>query len=131
MSRLRRLSLGFRITALSVGVGLVLSVIAATAALTATTNRTDASRLTDRIGPVAISAQRLMSLVLTQQSSLTQYAATGQEQHLNQYNRAVSELDVLYRSTERLVAREPALRSRLESISNELAGWRRIGWWPR
>jgi signal transduction histidine kinase len=124
MVRIRSWSLGSRITALTIGVGLLLSLIAVTAAMTAVTTRKDITLLVDRISPARADAERLMSLALAQHAGVTQYAASGQSQFRDQYSRAVTEEDALYTQTRRRLEGEASLLRQLEGIRTDLRQWR-------
>jgi len=122
MSRNR--SLGFRLTALCAGVAVVLSLIAAGAAVTAAANRAHVTHLVDRVGPASNTAERLMAMALAQQTSVRQYAGSGLAQHLEQYRRAVADEEVLRADTRGRPDREPALLAKVDAIAAELAAWR-------
>jgi len=117
-------SLGSRITALSIGVAVLLSMIAATAALTAAASRSDVTHLIDRIGPARTNTIMLTSVALTQHASIRQYAGTGRQEHLDQYRKAVEEEARILADNERLLVDEPQLRVEFRALVDNLRGWR-------
>jgi signal transduction histidine kinase len=120
----RRLSLGSRITALTAGAGVLLSMIAVSAALTATANRNDVSRLTERISPSVAASERLLAMALAEQTGATQYTASGLEYYRTLYTRAIEQEAQVGTETDGLLRDEPALREQLASIRQQLASWR-------
>jgi signal transduction histidine kinase len=120
----RRLSLGSRITALTAGAGVLLSMIAISAALTATGNRNDVSRLTERVSPAVAASERLLAMALAQQTGATQYTASGLDYYRDLYTRAIEQERQVDDEIDRLLRDEPALRERLAAIRDQLASWR-------
>jgi len=120
----RRLSLGSRITALTAGAGVLLSMIAISAALTAAGNRNDVSRLTERISPSVAAGERLLAMALAEQTGATQYTASGLDYYRTLYTRSIEQEARVTSETERLLRGEPALRDQLVEIRQQLASWR-------
>jgi signal transduction histidine kinase len=121
---LQRLPLGSRITALTAGAGVLLSLIAITAAVTATATRGEATRLTERISPAVAASERLLTLALAEQTGATQYTASGLVYYRDLYTRSIEQESQVVAETDRLLRDEPALREQLASISKQLAAWR-------
>jgi signal transduction histidine kinase len=121
---LLRLSLGSRITALTAGAGVLLSVIAISAAVTASTTRSDTTRLTERISPAVAASERLLTLALAEQTGATQYTASGEVYYRDLYIGAIEQESRVVAETDRLLYDEPQLRQQLASISHQLAAWR-------
>jgi signal transduction histidine kinase len=120
----RRLSLGSRITALTAGAGVLLSMIAVSAALTAAGNRADSARLTGRISPALAASQRLLAMALAEQTCATQYTATGLDYYSGLYKRSVNEEARVATQIDQWLWDEPALRYQLASIRQQLVAWR-------
>jgi signal transduction histidine kinase len=124
-SRLQRLSLGSRITALTAGAAVLLSMIAVTAALTATSTRADTTHLTERISPAFAASDRLLALALAQQTGATQYTASGLDYYKTTlYTRTLDQEIVLARDVEKMLKEEPALLSQFQAIRRDLDSWR-------
>ena len=120
----RRLSLGSRITALTAGAGVLVSMIAVSAALTAAGNRNDVTRLTERISPSVAAGERLLAMALAEQTGATQYTASGLDYYRSLYTRSIAQEAQVTSETERLLHDEPALRDQLVAIRQQLASWR-------
>ncbi|GAA0947257.1 sensor histidine kinase [Virgisporangium aurantiacum] len=124
-TRLQRLSLGSRITALTAGAAVLLSMIAVTAALTATSTRADTVHLTERISPAYAAADRLLALALAQQTGATQYTASGLDYYKNTlYTRAHEQEIALARDVEKWLENERALLGQFQAIRRDLDSWR-------
>ncbi len=119
-----RWTLGRRITALSAAVAVLLGVIALAATGTAAANRAEVTRLTDRISPALVNAQRLLAVVVRQESALRGYALSGQAADLGGYEGAVAQEKSLADETARLLAGEPALLARLRAVTAQADSWR-------
>ena len=124
-TRLQRLSLGSRITALTAGAAVLLSMIAVTAALTATSTRADTEHLTERISPAYAAADRLLALALAQQTGATQYTASGLDYYKTTlYTRALEQEIALARDVEKWLENEPTLLGQFQAIRRDLDSWR-------
>jgi signal transduction histidine kinase len=117
-------SLRARITGVTVGVALVLSLIAIAAAGAATVNRDKVTHYVEHVGPVRSNSQRLLGVAVGQQNSLRQYVGSGDERSLQEYRQFVTEEATLVRNTDGWLAREPALRDQLHAIRDLLGSWR-------
>jgi signal transduction histidine kinase len=122
--RFSRWSLGARVTALAVGVALLLGVIAITAAVTAATNQSEVTRLVERIGPAHTNSERLMTALVTEQSGLRDYALSGVFDDLTAYNNGVAEENTVGAATEQVLAHEPELLARLRAARVACQAWR-------
>jgi signal transduction histidine kinase len=122
--RLQRLSLGSRITALTAGAAILLSLIAVTAALTAASTRADTVHLTERVSPAFAASDRLLALALAQQTGATQYTASGLDYYKTLYPRALEQEKLLATDVEKWLKDEPALLSQFQQIRRDLDSWR-------
>jgi len=120
----RRLSLGSRITALTAGAGVLVSMIAVSAALTAAGNRNDVTRLTERISPSVAAGERLLAMALAEQTGATQYTATGLDYYRTLYTRSVEQEAQVAAEIDGSFRDEPTLRNQLASVRRQLAAWR-------
>ena len=124
-TRLQRLSLGSRITALTAGAAVLLSMIAVTAALTATSTRADTEHLTERISPAYAGADRLLALALAQQTGATQYTASGLDYYKTTLYASAHEQEIaLARDVEKWLENERALLGEFQAIRRDLDSWR-------
>ncbi|GIJ48944.1 histidine kinase [Virgisporangium aliadipatigenens] len=123
-ARLGGWSLRARITGVSVGVALVLSLIAIVAAGAAAVNRDKVTHYVEHVGPVRSNSQRLLGVAVGQQNSLRQYAGSGDGRSLEEYKQFVAEEAALVRTTDGWLVDEPALRAQLHAIRDQLAAWR-------
>jgi signal transduction histidine kinase len=124
-ARFRRLSLGSRITALTAGAGVLLSLIAVTAAITAASTRADTEHLTGRVSPAFAASDRLLALALAQQTGATQYTASGLDYYRSTlFTRAYDQELVLANDVEKLLKDEPELLSQFQAIRRDLDSWR-------
>jgi signal transduction histidine kinase len=120
----RRWDLRQRVTALVVASVSVLIVIAALAAGTAAISRSRMDTLLEEINPIRISAERLLSVVVDQETSVRGYALNRQEVSLTPYNDGVArEREVIADMRRRLPA-DRGMQERLRSVEELTGRWR-------
>ncbi|HTJ38132.1 MAG TPA: ATP-binding protein [Dactylosporangium sp.] len=117
-------SLWRRITALCAIVAGLLGLIAVSATVTAAANRTDTTKVMDRLTPALVNAERLYSQLLRQQSSARTFALSGRDADLDSYRDAQSQEAQILADTERLVSDEPALVSAVHDVAAATAAYR-------
>ncbi|HYN94389.1 MAG TPA: CHASE3 domain-containing protein [Pilimelia sp.] len=113
-----------RVTALCAIVGVLLVVLAASAAGLAAANRGHLDDLIDRIGPLRTSAERLMAALVDQETGVRGYALTGETAELAPYVDGQRRERELTGAMIALLADYPELRAHLRSIVAGAARWR-------
>ncbi|GAA2347613.1 sensor histidine kinase [Dactylosporangium salmoneum] len=117
-------SLWRRIIALCAVVAGLLGLIAVSAAITATANRTDTNQVMDHLTPALVNAERLYSQLLRQQSSVRTYALTGKDSDLDNYRDSQAQEAQILAETQRLVGDDPVLAETLRQVAAGTAAYR-------
>ncbi|WP_432835584.1 sensor histidine kinase [Dactylosporangium sp. CA-092794] len=117
-------SLWRRIITLCAIVAGVLGLIAMTAAATAAVNRSDTSKVMDRLTPALANAERLYSQLLRQQSSARTFALTGKDSDLDNYRDAQHQEAQILSDTQALLSDEPRLAAAVRDIGAATARYR-------
>jgi signal transduction histidine kinase len=116
-------TLGRRITALCVLVALVLGGLAAAAASTAQTGRSQVNDLLDDVGPLRIDAGQLLAVLLDQESRVHGFALTGSDDLLAHYRAGIAEEQRLIAEM-RGMTRDRAALALLSAVGTRAAAWR-------
>src|SRR4051812_12792203 len=109
-------SLWRRIIALCAVVAGLLGLIAVSGTITATANRTDTTKVMDRLTPALVNAERLYSQLLRQQSSTRTYLLTGKDSDLDTYRDGQVQERQILAETERLLIDEPRLVTTVHDV---------------
>ncbi|MET7399909.1 ATP-binding protein [Dactylosporangium sp. NPDC005572] len=117
-------SLWRRIIALCAIVAGLLGLIAVTATITATANRTDTNKVMDRLTPALVNTERLYSQLLRQQTSTRTFVLTGRDSDLDTYRDAQEQERAILADTERLLSDEPALLAGVRQVAEATQRYR-------
>ncbi len=120
-----RWSLARRIYTLSAVVATLLAAIAIAATVTATGNRADVRRVTERIDPARANSERMLAALYRQQSSVRTYALTGMDSDLQPYQDALTDERTTVAATRALLADEPTLLTALDKATAATDTYRR------
>jgi signal transduction histidine kinase len=126
MMKIRReWTLRQRITALCVTVGVMLIMLAASAAGLAAANRNQINTLITNTGPLRTGAERLMAALVDQETGIRGYALTGEIAELEPYRNGVEREQQLTASMNALLAEQPAIHDQLADVTEQAELWRR------
>jgi signal transduction histidine kinase len=113
-----------RVIALSLTAGVVLMLLAASAALVATTNRTQVDALANRAGPLRSASQMLLAALVDQETAVRGYALTGRRADLGPYLSGTDAEHKLLADMRALLAGEPRLLADVDTVAARAAAWR-------
>ncbi|HEU4425336.1 MAG TPA: ATP-binding protein [Pilimelia sp.] len=114
-----------RVTALCVVVGILLTMLAASAAGLAAANRGHIDTLTKNVGPLRTSSERLMAALVDQETGIRGYALTGEPADLEPYRTGITRERELIASMDALLGGEAGIRAQLAEIEQQAEEWRR------
>jgi signal transduction histidine kinase len=120
----RRWNLRQRVSALVITSVSVLIVIAALAAGAAAVNRTHMNTLLGEINPGRVDAERLLSVVLNQETAVRGYALNRQEAALRPYTDGVAEERRVLADMRRIMRDDRGMRDRLATVERLTSQWR-------
>src|SRR5262249_33294125 len=95
----------------------LLGVIAVSATATAAANRSDTTKVMDRLTPAQVDAERLYSQLLRQQSAIRTFAVTGRDSDLDAYRDAQVQERQILPEAETLLSAEPRLLAAVHDIA--------------
>lgn len=124
MSRRRQWTLRRRVIGLSLTAGVVLMLLAASAAVAATANRTQVDALANRAGPLRSSSEKLLAALVDQETAVRGYALTGRSADLGPYRSGQNAERLLLTDMRRLLAGERRLLADLDTVAARAAAWR-------
>jgi signal transduction histidine kinase len=109
---------------LSLTAGVVLTLLAASAALAATVNRTQVDALANRAGPLRSASEKLLAALVDQETAVRGYALTGRRADLEPYRNGQDAERQLVTDMRRLLAGEPRLLADVDSVAARAVAWR-------
>jgi signal transduction histidine kinase len=119
-----RWTLRRRVAALCVVVGVVLGLLAASAAVVAANNRQHLDTLLTRTGPLRTDGQALLSSLVDQQTGIRGYAVTGDQADLAPYRTGTERESALIASMGALLDDQPEIRRQLYTVRDQARQWR-------
>ena len=120
----RTWALGRRITALCMVAATVLAAIAIGAAVAAYGSRSDVDRVLNHIGPATVNAERLLSDLYREQSSVRTFALTARSDDLAPYRDALQDELRVETTTRDLLRGQPALQAQVGTVAAATLAYR-------
>ncbi|MEV4758672.1 ATP-binding protein [Micromonospora sp. NPDC049559] len=124
MTGTRNWTLRRRVMALCVVVGLLLTALAASAAVVAGNNRTHLNTLLTKTGPLRTDAEQLLGALVDQQTGVRGYAVSGRQGDLAPYHSGLEQERQLIAGMDRLLGDQPEIRQQLFSVRDQAEQWR-------
>lgn len=115
-----------RVATLCVVVGVVLGLLAVSAAVVATNNRQHLDTLLTKTGPLRTDGQALLSSLIDQQTGVRGYAVTGNEADLAPYRSGTEREAALIASMDALLDDHPEIRRELNTVRDQARQWREV-----
>jgi signal transduction histidine kinase len=119
-----RWTLRQRVTALCVVVGLLLTGLAAAAALVAAQNRRQLGTLLVKTGPLRANAESLQTALVDQETGIRGYAVSGNRDDLAPYTTGRAEEQRLVGEMRSLLTDDPDIDRQLATVEREADAWR-------
>jgi signal transduction histidine kinase len=119
-----RWTLSARITALCLGVALVLAAIAASAAAVALDNRRQTTRLVDVLTPARVNLDSMLTALLNQETGIRGYAVNGKDADLAPYTEGLTAERAAVTRLDQLLGDRPDLIGQVHTIEAGAAKWR-------
>jgi signal transduction histidine kinase len=119
----KRWTLSRRITALCAVVALMLGGIAVTAAGAAESGRSQVKELLDDIGPLRVDSEKLLTVLVDQETGVRGFALTRSEDFLTPYRAGIAEERRLIGEM-RGMTRDGAVLAGLSAVGAQAAAWR-------
>jgi signal transduction histidine kinase len=116
-------SLSARITALCLPAVVLLTLLAAGAAITASYNSRQLSVLLNQIAPLRTDTQQLEVQMLNQETGIRGYAVESSQAALQPYTDGVTQQQALVTQLRRLAADRPKVRADLAAAESAIADW--------
>ncbi|GAA3755564.1 CHASE3 domain-containing protein [Plantactinospora mayteni] len=121
-----RWTLRRRVTALCVIVGVVLGLLAVSAAVVATSNRQHLDTLLTKTGPLRTDGQALLSALVDQQTGVRGYAVSANDADLAPYRDGQQREAALIASMDALLDDHPEIRRELHAVRDHARQWRAV-----
>jgi signal transduction histidine kinase len=118
-------TLRWRVTALCVAAGALLTLLAASAAVAAAVNRAQVDALANRAGPLRTGVEELLAAFVDQETAVRGYALTGLDSGLRPYVQGQEAERRLTERMRRLLEGERRLTADLNAVTAEAVDWRR------
>ncbi|AVT32533.1 histidine kinase [Plantactinospora sp. BC1] len=119
-----RWTLRRRVAVLCVVVGVVLGMLAVSAAVVATSNRQHLDTLLTKTGPLRTDGQALLSALVDQQTGVRGYAVTANDADLAPYREGLKRETALIASMDALLTDQPEIRRELHTVRDHAQQWR-------
>jgi signal transduction histidine kinase len=123
---LHRWTLRARITALCVTTGIVLSALAAFAAITAAQHNRQLDDVLNRASPMRAAGETLNTAYVDQETGIRGYAITGEQSSLDPYHQGIADEQTTIARIEGLLhPGDKAIRASLEVVKQRAVAWHR------
>ncbi|MBB5867660.1 signal transduction histidine kinase [Allocatelliglobosispora scoriae] len=119
-----RLTLGARVTMLTLATTLLLTAIAVATAVEASKSREAVDAALNRIGPVRTTSEQLMTKVVDQETGIRGYAVSGAADDLQPYRDGIVAAKELTGQIEAALTDRPDLRDQLREVTTRTESWR-------
>jgi signal transduction histidine kinase len=114
-----------RVATLCLAAGVLLTLLAASAAFAASVNRAQVDSLANRAGPLRSASEELLVALVDQETAVRGYALTGVGAELGPYRDGQDAERRLVGQMRRLLEGEQPLTADLDAVAAEAAAWRR------
>ncbi|HEX8628449.1 MAG TPA: ATP-binding protein [Catenuloplanes sp.] len=113
-----------RVTALCVLVGLLLTLLAGSAAVAANHSRAHIDQVLNHAGPLRANAESLLTALVDQDAGVHGFALTGRQAELDQYEKGLARERSVTAEMDASLTDRPAVREQLRAVRQQAAQWR-------
>ncbi|GAA5182943.1 CHASE3 domain-containing protein [Rugosimonospora acidiphila] len=118
-----RWSLRARITAVCAIAGIVLALIAASAAIAAVNSRSELDDVFNRVGPMRTATDQLVTAMLNEETGVRGFAVNGTEADLAPYTEGLGQERQLTKQLMSELSTRPSVQGQLHEAQDRIAAW--------